>query len=251
MYHDVGAAAGCLVGRQRIGKFRVHNSEFTVAVVGRKATLEHAVLVGDNAAVAHFAACCRDSQHSAERSAGGNLFFLSIIIPNISGVSQAVANALGAVDNTAAADCENKINVLLTAKLYALLNHGKLRIRHNASQQYVFQPCVLQAGADAVQQTAFLGAVTAEVYEYLVGTVVFTPFTCFIFGIFTEDYLCRCVNLKMIHNISSLPVIIYHFLKGNKRITKRLPEVAGSLSQNKIRRGLTYSYQESLLLCLL
>ena len=27
--------------------------------------------------------------------------------------------------------------------------------------------------------------------------------------ILTEDYLCRCVNLKMIHNISSLPVIIF------------------------------------------
>ena len=91
----------------------------------------------------------------------------------------------------------------------------------------------MQAGADAVQQTAFLGAVAAEVYEYLVGTVIFTPFTCFMFGIFTEDYLCRCVNLKMIHNISSLPVIIYHCLKGNKRITKRLPEVAGSLSQKQ------------------
>ena len=249
MYHDISAAAGCLVGRQGIGKLRVHNSEFAVAVIGRKTALEHAVLVGDNAAVAHFAACCRNSQHCAERSAGGNLFFLSIIIPHISGVGKTVTNALGAVDNTAAADCENKINVFLTAQFYALFNHGKLRIRHNASQQYVFQACVLQAGA--VQQTAFLGAVAAEVYKYLVGTIIFTPFTCFVFGIFTEDYLCRCVNLKMIHNISSLPVIISQWIKGNKRITKRLPEVAGSLSQNKIRRGLTYSYQESLLLCLL
>ena len=81
--HDVGTAAGGLVGGQRIGQLRVQQGEFSVAVIGGKSTLEHALVLGNHGGVAHLAAGGSDGQHDADGRAACNFLFASIVIPDI------------------------------------------------------------------------------------------------------------------------------------------------------------------------
>ena len=135
--HDVGAAAGSLVGRQSIGKLRVKQREFGIAVIGGETTLEHALVLGNYGGIAHFAACCSNGKHHADGSAASDGLFALIIIPDIALVGQTIANTLGAVDNAAPAHGQDEIHALGPAQLHTFLDFAQEGIGNHATQQHV------------------------------------------------------------------------------------------------------------------
>ena len=114
---DVRAAGRRLIRRQREHQLRVHQRELQAAEVAAQAALLAVLLVGDDRGIAHLAARGGDGQHAADGIRRLRRRFLFIEVPHIAVVGEAVSNRLRGIDHAAAADGEQKVNALFSAKL--------------------------------------------------------------------------------------------------------------------------------------
>ena len=128
VHHDVNDAAAGLELGYRKGVFRVQERNERTNGLGGDALLDPGgdEIVGNNVRVRHLTASCRDGQNDTNREhfaalgmgAGGR------ILPRVVTGHKSNTNRLGRVDDTAAADSQNKVNLFRTAKLNALVNKG-------------------------------------------------------------------------------------------------------------------------------
>ena len=112
MHHDIDGAVRRLIGRQRVGQLGVQHRETLAREVVLTSAFEAAILVRDDAGVAHLASGGGDRQHAAHRQAGLGRGFAGVEIPDIPLVGYAVTDRLRRVDDAAAAHREQEVGFL-------------------------------------------------------------------------------------------------------------------------------------------
>ena len=130
----------------------VHDGEFGAGDVVGIAHLDVAVLVGDNARLAHLAAGGRDGQHARDGQAGRGFRLAGVEVPHFPVVRHAVGDRFRGIDDAAAADSQQEIDAFLAAEGDALVHLGQARVRHDAAQQEHLQAAFFQQPDDLVQQ---------------------------------------------------------------------------------------------------
>ena len=95
MHHDVCGPSSRLVRRKRIGAFRVHDGKAATAEVAVDAALDESVVLGNNAAGRHLAACSRNGQHHTNRQTGLRDGFSCPEIPHVAIIQTTIANGFG------------------------------------------------------------------------------------------------------------------------------------------------------------
>ena len=139
VHHDVRDTGSRLVRRQGKGTAGVHDGEFGTAEVVGVTDLVVAVLVGDDARIAHLAAGGRDGQHAGDRQAGFRFRLAGIDVPHFAVERHAIGDCLQGIDDAAAADGQQEIDALAAAQFDALVDLGQARIGHDTAQLDHFQ----------------------------------------------------------------------------------------------------------------
>ena len=197
--HDVHTAAGGLVGGQGVGQLGVQDGELGAGNVVVDGALLAGLLLGDNAGVGHLAAGCGQSDHAGNGGAGSGDDLLADDVPHIAVIAQAVADGLAGVDDAAAANAQQEVNVLLLAQLDALIDLGQAGVGHNAAQLHVADTGLVQRLQHLVQQTAAHHAAAAVVDQHLGGAVGLAQLAGAGLGVLTKDDFCGGVVLKINH----------------------------------------------------
>ena len=209
MHHNVRRAAGRLVGGQGVGQLGVHHRELAPAQVAVVPPLDAALLLGDNAGIAHLAACRGDGQHRAQGGAGLGGVLPVVQVPHVKVVGQAVANGLGGVDHAAAAHRQQEVHALLLAQFNALVHQREPGIGLHPAQRHVGDARRVQRGVHPVQQAAFLGALPAKVNQHFRGALLLAQLANLVFHTFAKDHLGGGLEHKIVHICPSF----LHFLR--------------------------------------
>ncbi len=133
------------------------------------AILQLLFLVGDDRVTAGLAACGGDGQHRGDGQRPLDLFALLIHFPHIAVIVHAHGNRFGGVNNTAAADRQDEIDLFLFAKGDALVGQGKPRVGLHAAKLDKINVFSFQGGDNTVIQAALLDAAAAVVQQKLLG----------------------------------------------------------------------------------
>ena len=199
VHHHVGDAGRRLIGRQGERAARVHNGKLGPRHVVAIAQLHVAVLVGDDAGLAHLAAGGGDGEHGGH---GEHLFRLGLAkveVPHVAVVAHAVGYALRRVDDAAPAHGEDEVHTLPAAQVDALLGFRQPRIGHHAAQGEHLQAALAKQAADFVEQARALGALTAVVNQHFRAAILLCQTSHLLLRLFAEHHFRRRVVIKVFH----------------------------------------------------
>ena len=134
VHHDVGGTGGRLVRRQRVSALGVHDGKATAAEVAVHATLQHALVVGDDTTRRHLRSCGRDGEdHADGQTLTGNGTTVPEI-PHVAGISHSIADSLRRVDDRAAANGQNEVHMLAATEFDTLPDLREQGIGHYPTQ---------------------------------------------------------------------------------------------------------------------
>ena len=124
---DVGHAAGGLESGQALGKSRVHDGELRADAVGLGCGLVQSLFVGDDGVRGAFASGRGESENNADGQCGLRSF-AGEEIPEVAVIRHAHRNGLCSVYDAAAADGDEKIDLLAAGKLDAFVDKAALGV---------------------------------------------------------------------------------------------------------------------------
>ena len=123
-------------------------------------------------------------------------------------VVHAGCNSFGRVENTAAADRKDQLNVFFFTELHALVDERELRVGFNAAQFDEGNACLVQRSDDLLIQTDPFDAAGTVVEQHLVIAVRLDHLADFVLSILSEEYFSRGVILEVFHFIVSFAVFV-------------------------------------------
>ncbi len=203
MHQDVHAAAGRLVGGQGGGELRVHDGEAGTADVVVVAPLDAALVFGDDAAVAHLAACGGDGEHHAHRQAGLGPAGPVVELPHVGLLRQAIGDGFGGVDDAAASHGQNEVYTLLPAQLNAAVHQRQPGVGHHAAQLGVGDLRLIQRGLDPHQQPGPDHAAAAVVNQHFFAALGLDQRAGLLLRALAEHHLGGGVIDEIEHKLSS------------------------------------------------
>ena len=154
MHHYIHAAACRLICGKSVGELGVHYRKFALAVVAVERALEHILVIGDNRAVAHFAAGGRYGKHGSHRSAALADGLADVKVPHVAVIFESRTDGLAGVDDAAAADGKDEVNAFLFAQVDALIDEGEMRIGDDAAKLDMRDVRRVEGRFDLVEQAA-------------------------------------------------------------------------------------------------
>jgi hypothetical protein len=113
MHERVDHSVGNLPGRQRIGRRRIEHRKERIGRVAREEQLVAVRTVANDAAIVHFRTGRRQCQHAAERHRIAHGGLLGQNVPRFAIEFQCGCDELGAVNDRAATDSQQKVDVPL------------------------------------------------------------------------------------------------------------------------------------------
>ena len=199
MHHDVRAAAHGLIVGQGHCEFRIHDGKFCAGDIISVSALDAGLLIRDDRVVAHLGACCRDRQNNTYGKACRGFSLFHIKIPHITllGIRDSVADGLGGIDDTAAADSEDKVNAFLLAQFDPFIDQAQMGIGNNAAQRDMADPGLIQRCTDPVDQAGTDSTLAAIVDQDLGAALLFDQCSESPLSAFSENHLCRCIKIKI------------------------------------------------------
>ena len=228
VHHDVHTAARRLIGGQRAGESRIHNGEARAGAFVIDALFEPAVLVGDNAGIARFAARGGDRQHCADGGARLRRGLAHEEIPDIKfGIGERVANGLRRVDHAAAADGEKKVRACFFCESDALAHLAEPGVRLHAAEQLVRDALGFERIGAAVKQPRAHGAAAAVNDERMRAAAFADKLAAAAFGVAPENDLRGNAVFKVLHDESFLPKYLCSFLRQRDRAAYHAADRAG------------------------
>ena len=163
--HHVGRAGCGLVGRDGDGEFRVHDGEYGADAFAGVVPFEHAVFTGDDGDGGDFAAGRGDGEDGCDGQDGCGDGFAVEEVPEVACVGRAECDGFGRVDDAAAADGEDEVDVFLAAQFDAVADVSASRVWQDAAEREGGKACAFQRAGDAVDEAGFDGGCTAVVDE--------------------------------------------------------------------------------------
>ena len=133
MHHNVDTSTLCLVVRQRISQFRIHNGKLAAGKVVTVSAFQPAIFICDYRGITHLTSGSSNCKDGADRKTGRSRSFFLIKIPNVSIVSNSITDSLSGIDYTASADGQNKVCLFPAAKVYSFIDFGKTGIWNDAA----------------------------------------------------------------------------------------------------------------------
>jgi hypothetical protein len=198
MRQNIRDTAACLIRRQRVGKFRVHDGKRRIDQIAVQSPFQLALFLCDNAAGTGFASGRGYSQYHANGERRFGALCARIEIPDVSIIRNTHGDGFSGVYRTSAADCENQIDIVLAADLDAFVYEREPGIRLHPAELDIFDAGPFQAGNDPIVYAVFLDAAAAVMKQYLFA-VLFCFSAKLFFGAFAEDDLCRVFEFKIDH----------------------------------------------------
>ena len=163
------------------------------------AALDACLLIGDNRVIAHLGAGCRYGQNNTNRQAGGGFSLLYIEIPDVAllRIRDSVGNTLGGVNDTAAADCQDKIYAFFLSQFNPLIDEAQMRIGNNTAQRNMADALCVEGGADSVDQAGADRALAAIMDQDLLAALRADQLSESVLRAFSENDFCRCIIIKI------------------------------------------------------
>ena len=198
MGDDVGDAAGGLEGRQALGEDRVHDRELRADAVGLRGGLLEGLLVGDDGVGGTLAAGSGDGQHHADGQ-GGLRGLAGEEVPEVPVIGDAHGDGLGGVDDAAAADGQEEVDLLFAGKLDALIDKSAARVRLDAAELDGAQAFGGDGVLHPVEQTGLLCRLAAVDDHDTAAAELFDIAAGLVFTVTAEDKIRGAVKIKIIH----------------------------------------------------
>ena len=195
---DVGDAAGGLEGRQALGEDRVHDGELRADAVGLRGGLLEGLLVGDDGVGGTLAAGRGNGQHHADGQ-GGLRGLAGEEVPEVPVIGNTHGDGLGGVDDAAAADGQEEVDLFLPGKLDALIDKSAARIRLDAAERDGAQAFGGDGVLHPVKQTGLLCRLAAVDDHDTAAAKLFDITAGLVFAVAAEDKIGRAVKIKIIH----------------------------------------------------
>ena len=169
---DVHEAAGRLVGRKGEGELGVHHGEARTQPVAGDGALEVVRLQADDAVARSLAAGGGEGEDDADGERGGDdRRLLAVLaegeVAEVAVVEGAEGDGLRRVDDAAAADGEDEVDLLAADEIDALADEGFARVRLHAAEGDEGDARLLQRLHDLVVDAVSLDAPAAEVQQRL------------------------------------------------------------------------------------
>ena len=163
-----GAGQGMIHGN-RNGELGVHHRKHRTRQIGITAALESLGDTGDHRAVARLATGAGNGEHCAHLQAGDRIGLAQVEIHEVAVVDHAVADGLGRVNDAAAADAQDKRNVILPADVNAFIDQVVSGVGFDAAQLPPGYARLFQGGSHGGEEAGFLDAIRAIDNQRLVG----------------------------------------------------------------------------------
>ena len=112
-----------------------------------------AVLVGDDAGVAHLAACSRNGEHGGQRQHRLRSGLAQIEVPHVAVVGNTVADGFHGVDDAASTYGKQEVDTFAAAEVDALVHFRQAGIGHYAAQRDEGDALFLEQVAHFVEQS--------------------------------------------------------------------------------------------------
>ena len=150
VHHDIGDAAGSLIFTDGIGQLGVHQRKQRTVMIAAKPAFEPAVLIGDDAGIAHLTSRRRNGQYCADRQRFFQHTFAGRELPRVAVVGSTCRSRFGGIQHRTAADCQNHLDSFVNAQLCSLTGKGNLRVGFYAAQFDKFNVVFLQGSNDLI-----------------------------------------------------------------------------------------------------
>ena len=199
MRHDVGDAAGRLVGRQRAKERRILHRELRANMLAARAALEHAIFLGHHGVAAALGTGSRNRLHHANRERARRRGLAIVKIPEIAIVERTHGNGLGAINRGAAAHRKDKVNAVLADNLDALVHERIVRVRLHAAEFHVRDANSIEASLHAVDEARTHRRATTVMDQHLRAAILLDKRTAFIFAVHAEYKFRGAVEIEIFH----------------------------------------------------
>ena len=198
--NDIGDAAGGLEGGKALGEDRVHNGELRADAVGLRGGLLEGLLIGDDGVGGTLAAGSGDGQHHADGQ-GGLRGLAGEKVPEVPVVGDAHGDGLGGVDDAAAADGQEEVDLLLPRHGDAVINQAAARIRLDAAEFDGTQAFGGDGILHPVKQAGLLCRLAAVDDHDTAAAELLDIAAGFVFAVTAEDKIRGAVKIKGIHTL--------------------------------------------------
>ena len=208
VHHDVNDAAGRLIGRKGVCELRIHDGEAgaDAVVVAGGFDLERVVV--QHAARGALAAGGGDGNNGADGHHDGRVLGAQEVIPHVAVIESADADALGGVDDAAAADGEQEVDALALDDLDALAHVLHAGVGLSAAEVNGGDALVLDVLADAVKEPAADHAAAAVDYEDLGRALLGAELADILLLVLAEHELGGAVESEVVHLLTSIFYIL-------------------------------------------
>ena len=208
VHHDVNDAAGRLVGGEGVGELGIHDGEAGADAVVVAGGLDLQLVVIEHAAGAALAAGCGDGDDGAHGHHHGRVLGAQEVVPDVAVIERADADALGGVDDAAAADGQQEVDALAFDDLDALAHVLHAGVGLSAAEINGGYARFLDVLPHAVQQAAAHDAAAAVDDEDLGGALLGAELADILLLVLAEHELGRAVESEVVHLLTSIFYIL-------------------------------------------